>query len=179
MIKRVDESRPFCYIILRTTINKETTMNDYVAQLKEIKKNMRPRQHLQWTENDVRELLRTGKSENHGEGSCRTTLAELRRGTGRTFNRFSHIVHEYEQKTGIKVKLTHTKVKSKESNTEAVPVVTETVKHEPTVDELTLNIKAAKALLEGRLSFTQIAKIMNKEENLVISLLKVAEAFKI
>lgn len=155
-------------------------MNDYVAQLKEIKKSMMPRRF--WTDNDIRELLRTGKSENHSDSSCRTTLAELRSGTGRTFNRFSHIVHEYEQETGIKVKLIYTKVKSKESNNEVVttaPVVTETVKHEPTVDELTLNIKAATALLEGGLSFTQIAKVMNKEENLVISLLKVAEAFKV
>ena len=152
-------------------------MNDYVAQLKEIKKSMMPRRF--WTDNDIRELLRNGKSENHSDSSCRTTLAELRSGTGRTFNRFSHIVHEYEQETGIKVKLIYTKVKPKESTSEAVPVVTETVKHEPTVDELTLNIKAATALHEGGLSFTQIAKVMNKEENLVISLLKVAEAFKV
>lgn len=155
-------------------------MNDYVAQLKEIKKSMMPRRF--WTDNDIRELLRTGKSENHGAASCKTTLAELRKGTGSTFNRFSHIVHEYEQATGKKVKLLYRKIKTNESNNVVVttaPVVTETVKHEPTVDELTLNIKAATALLEGGLSFTQIAKIMNKEENLVISLLKVAEAFKV
>ena len=155
-------------------------MNDYVAQLKEIKKSMMPKRF--WTDNDIRELLRTGKSENHTDSSCRTTLAELRRGTGRTFNRYSHIVHEYEQATGKKVKLIYRKIKTNESTNEAVttaPVVTETVNHEPTVDELTLNIKAATALLKSGLSFTQIAKIMNKEENLVISLLKVAEAFNV
>lgn len=155
-------------------------MNDYITQLKEIKKSMTSKQF--WTDNDIRELLRTGKSENHTVSSCKTTLAKLRSGTGSTFNRYSHIVYEYEKETGKKVKLIYRKIKTNESNNEDVttaPTVTETVKHEPTVDELTLNIKATKALLEGGLSFTQIAKIMNKEENLVISLLKVAEAFKV
>lgn len=73
---------------------------------------------------------------------------------------------EYEARTGKTVPV-------QEIVEEPVEVKT------PIVDELTLNIKATKALLEGGLNFTQIAKIMNKEENLVISLLKVAEAFKV
>ena len=45
------------------------------------------------------------------------------------------------------------------------------------MDDLTLNLTAVKALINAGMSYTQIAKITGKDENLVIALIKVAEAF--
>lgn len=61
---------------------------------------------------------------------------------------------------------------------EAVPSFAETVdKHETKSDDLTLNLQAIKALMTAGMSYQQIAKITGKEENLIIALMKVAEAF--
>lgn len=61
---------------------------------------------------------------------------------------------------------------------EAVPSFAETVeKHETKSNELALNLQAIKVLVNAGMNFQQIAKIMGKEENLVIALIKVAEVF--
>lgn len=61
---------------------------------------------------------------------------------------------------------------------ESVPAFKETVeKHEVKTSELDLNIQAIRALMGAGMSYQQIAKITGKEENLVIALMKVCEAF--
>ena len=61
---------------------------------------------------------------------------------------------------------------------EAVPTFAETVeKHEVKTSDLDLNLQAVKALMGAGMSFQQIAKVTGKEENLVIALMKVCEAF--
>lgn len=69
-------------------------------------------------------------------------------------------------------------VKLEEKTKEAIPSFAETVeKHETTTDDLSLNLMAIKALMNTGMTYSQIAKITGKEENLVIALMKVAEAF--
>lgn len=66
-----------------------------------------------------------------------------------------------------------------EKSKESVPSFTETVeKHEAKTSDLDLNLQAIKVLMGAGMTFQQIAKITGKEENLVIALMKVCEAFK-
>ena len=61
---------------------------------------------------------------------------------------------------------------------EAVPTFAETVeKHEVKTSDLDINLQAIRALMGAGMSFQQIAKVTGKEENLVIALMKVCEAF--
>lgn len=78
---------------------------------------------------------------------------------------------EYEARTG--------KVEPiQEKTQEAVPTFAEIVeKHEVKTSDLDLNLQAVKALMGAGMSFQQIAKVTGKEENLVIALMKVCEAF--
>ena len=69
-------------------------------------------------------------------------------------------------------------VKLEEKTKEAIPSFAETVeKHETATDDLSLNLMAIKALMNTGMTYSQIAKITGQEENLVIALMKVAEAF--
>lgn len=202
-------------------------MSDYIQQLQQIKMNMKKRvPNIKWTEEDVRELLKTGMSKNHPTSSM-TMLANLRKKCGPIFNKFSHIVYEYEKETGktirieasaynenekklitqhivpkgrtlssarsMAAKLGYTDKNNRqpwryESERDAelekkneIPVIepfAEVIKkHEAKMDDLTLNLTAVKALINAGMSYTQIAKITGKDENLVIAIIKVAEAF--
>lgn len=72
----------------------------------------------------------------------------------------------------------YSKAQEEKAN-EAVPTFAETVeKHEVKTSDLDLNLQAIRALVGAGMSFQQIAKITGKEENLVIALMKVCEAFK-
>ena len=78
---------------------------------------------------------------------------------------------EYEARTG--------KVEPiQEKTQEAVPTFAEIVeKHEVKTSDLDLNLQAVRALMGAGMSFQQISKVTGKEENLVIALMKVCEAF--
>lgn len=83
---------------------------------------------------------------------------------------------EYEARTG---KVAPVEETIEVNAQEAVPTFAETVeKHEVKTSDLDLNLQAVKALMGAGMSFQQIAKVTGKEENLVIALMKVCEAFK-
>lgn len=202
-------------------------MSDYIEQLRQIKMNMKTRvPNTKWTEDDVRELLRTGMSKNHPT-SYMTMLSNLRKKSGPVFNKFSHVVYEYEKETGNKIcseastynenekklitqhivpkgrtlssarsmaaKLGYTdrsnpqpwryeserdaELEKKNEMPVIEPFAEVIAKHEAKMDDLTLNLTAVKALINAGMSYAQIAKITGKDENLVIALMKVAEAF--
>ena len=81
---------------------------------------------------------------------------------------------DYEVRTGKVAPVETIEVNAQE----AVPSFAETVeKHEVKTSDLDLNLQAVKALMGAGMSFQQIAKVTGKEENLVIALMKVCEAF--
>ena len=81
---------------------------------------------------------------------------------------------DYEVRTGKVAAVETIEVNAQE----AVPSFAETVeKHEVKTSDLDLNLQAVKALMGAGMSFQQIAKVTGKEENLVIALMKVCEAF--
>ena len=83
---------------------------------------------------------------------------------------------DYEARTGKSAPVEETiEVEAQE----AVPTFAETVeKHEVKTSDLDLNLQAVKALMGAGMSFQQISKVTGKEENLVIALMKVCDAFK-
>ena len=81
---------------------------------------------------------------------------------------------DYEARTGKSTPVETIEVEAQE----AVPTFAETVeKHEVKTSDLDLNLQAIRALMGVGMSFQQIAKVTGKEENLVIALMKVCEAF--
>lgn len=81
---------------------------------------------------------------------------------------------DYEARTGKVAPVETIEVNAQE----AVPTFAETVeKHEVKTSDLDLNLQAVKVLMGAGMSFQQIAKVTGKEENLVIALMKVCEAF--
>lgn len=105
--------------------------------------------------------------------SCAAYMSNNKLNDGMTRQPWSYeSKKEYEARTG--------KVEPiQEKSQEAVPTFAEIVeKHEVKTSDLDLNLQAVKALMGAGMSFQQIAKVTGKEENLVIALMKVCDAFK-
>lgn len=84
-------------------------MKDFQQQLKEYKKEHFRRPKIEWTEEDVKELLYTGSSKNHPKHSSETQLTFLRTPNHAMRNRFIKVIKEYERETGNKVEPFYTR----------------------------------------------------------------------
>lgn len=78
-------------------------MKDFQQQLKDYKRENFPIKRIEWTEDDVRDLLYKGESKNHPTRSNETQLSCLRTPNHSVRNRFINVIKEYERETGNKV----------------------------------------------------------------------------
>ena len=78
-------------------------MKDFQQQLKDYKNKNFPIKRIEWTDEDVKDLLYKGESKNHPTHANETQLSLLRTPNHSVRNRFIEVIKEYERETGNKV----------------------------------------------------------------------------
>ena len=154
-------------------------MSDYIQTLQQIRDNM-GRKNLYWTSEGIARLLRTGTDGAHDKVNCKGVLSKLRSDPVYR-ERWAKEIEEFEAEVGEKLlPFKRTKKNAKffeisEAEARTLPPKPETPKAN---SDLQLTILAVKAMAESGLKYAEIAKVIGKDENTVVALMKVAEAFK-
>ena len=154
-------------------------MSDYIQTLQRIRDNM-GRKNLYWTSEGVARVLRTGTDGAHDKAGCRAFLSKLRSDSVYR-KKWAKEIEAFEAEVGTK--LVPFKRTSKnaslfnvsEAEAKTLPPKPETPKAN---SDLQLTILAVRAMAESGLQYAEIAKVIGKDENTVVALMKVAEAFK-
>lgn len=156
-------------------------MSDYIQTLQQIRDTM-GRKRLCWTSENIARLLRTGTDGVHDEANCRAIYSKLRVDP-KYRKKWAKEIEAFETEVGQKlvpIKCTkNTKsffdVSDGVDLFETLPTEPETPK---TNSDLQLTIRAVRVMAESGLQYAEIAKVIGKDENTVVALMKVAEAFK-
>lgn len=138
------------------------------------------RKNLYWTPEGIASLLRTGTDGLHDKNNCRAVLSKLRSDPVYR-KKWAKEIEAFETEVGHKLmpfkctKKTASFFEITEAEARTLPPKPEVPK---ATSDLQLTILAVKAMAESGLKYAEIAKVIGKDENTVIALMKVAEAFK-
>ena len=150
-------------------------MSNYLETLQSIKDNMQVKKtaHIKWSSENIKALLKTGTDGVHGLAVCKSILSRLR--TDPAYQeKYAHEIREYELENDVKL----TPLRKRKKTTDVVVAEkTNNRTAECKINELELNVLAVKSMFQSGLDYKEIAKVLGRNENTVIALLKVAETF--